>query len=339
MKVVFGEIVFDLGEGFVVGDVFDKVFIWSVDMVVEVYLRLWVYFVFYLFYICFQLFFEQVVVVVYDMGCGIYMYFFEDQWQVDELFECYGLMLVQYFELIGVFEVLGGFVVVYILVVDEWDLEIFEECGVCVLYCFIIYVKFVMLMFLFVFFFEWGIMVGFVIDGLVLNVDMDMFVVVCQIVLFQKYFSFDFVVVFGDMFLCMVMLVGVEIVGFFESGCFEVGGFVDLIFVCMDVVYMMLQYDFVVNFVYLVKGVDVIYMMVDGQWFMCNCELVIFDEEKIVVEVQVRVEVLVEWVWQVCVEVWWLECWGMDFVKIVVLIGLEFIVFVYVDVFCDDVEK
>ncbi|MEM6706052.1 MAG: amidohydrolase [Acidobacteriota bacterium] len=294
MKAALGETVFDPGEGSAVGDALGKALTWDADMAAESHPRLRVYLAPHSPYTCSQPLLEEVVAAAHDTGRGIHTHLSEDQRQVDQSLERYGMTPVQHLESIGAFEVPGGLVAAHTLVVDERDLEILEERRVRVPHCPITYAKLAMPMFSLAPFFERGVTVGLATDGPASNADMDLFAVMRQTALLQKYLSLDPGAVPGDTLLRMATSVGAEIAGFPESGRLEVGAPADLILVRTDVAHMTPRHDLVANLVHSAKGADVTDTMVDGQWLMRNRELVTLDEEKVVAEAQARAEALVE---------------------------------------------
>ena len=293
LKASLGETMFDPGEGTKAGDALDHAKRWNAEIASRGESRVKTYLAPHSPYTCSQPLLEQVVEAAHETAHGIHTHVSEDQRQVDQSLNRYGMSPVQHLEAIGAFDVPGGLVAAHTLVVDERDLEILQEKHVRVPHCPITYAKLAMEMFSIAPLLDRGITVSLATDGPASNADMDMFAVIRQTALMQKYISGDPKAVPGDTLLRMATQVGAQVTGFPESGALEVGAPADLILVRSDVAHMRPMHNLVANLVHSAKGSDVTDSMVDGVWLMRNRVLQTLDEEKILAEAQSRANALV----------------------------------------------
>ncbi len=293
MRASLGATLFDPGAGTEAGDTLDDAVAWNADVASMNHPRLRTFLAPHSPYTCSRELLERVVDAAHASDHGIHTHVSEDQRQVDESLDRYGLTPVQLLDSIGAFDVPGGLIAAHTLVVDGRDVEILAEKAVRVPHCPITYAKLAMPMFPLDPLLEAGVAVSLGTDGPASNADMDMFAVIRQTALMQKYLSGNPAAVPGDTLLRMATQVGAQAMGFPDSGRLVAGAPADFILLRTDVAHMCPQHDLTANLVHSAKGSDVTDTVAHGSFLMREGELVTLDEERILAEAQRRSEALV----------------------------------------------
>lgn len=125
-------------------------------------------------------------------------------------------------------------------------------------------------------------------DGPASNADMDMFAVIRQQVLLEKYTQENPEALPGDRALRMATQNGAQAMGFAGSGVLAEGRPADLILVDFDRPHLRPRHDLIANLVHSAKGADVSDLIVDGRVIMRERVLLTLDEERILYEAERR---------------------------------------------------
>lgn len=235
-------------------------------------------------YICPPDFLERIVEVAHEMGQGIHIHLSETDDQVIQSIERYGVSPVRHLEQLGVFDVPGGCIAAHALAIDVRDTRTLTQKNVSVAHCPITYMKLAMPFPALESRLNAGINVCLGTDGPGSNSDMDMFAVIRQTVLMEKYQSLNPEALPADTALRMATQAGATAMGFKDAGRLEEGAPADFIMVNLDVPHMRPEHSLIANLVHSAKGADVTDVMVDGKWLMRKRELQTLDEEKILAE-------------------------------------------------------
>ena len=123
-------------------------------------------------------------------------------------------------------------------------------------------------------------------DGPASNADMDMFAVIRQQTLLEKYSQEDPEAMPGDTALRMATRNGALAMGFEDSGVLAEGRPADLILVDFNRPHLRPRHDLVANLVHSAKAADVTHVIVNGKLLMRNRELLTLDEERILYEAE-----------------------------------------------------
>ncbi|MBN1119945.1 MAG: amidohydrolase [Anaerolineae bacterium] len=243
-------------------------------------------------YICPPEFLERIVEIAHETGQGIHLHLAEDNQQIEQSLERYGLRPVQHIDRLGVFDVPGGCVAAHCLSLDADDIDILAAKGVYIPHCPITYMKLAMPFPPIKDRLAAGVNMCLGTDGPGSNADMDMFAVIRQAVLSEKYQSRDPESLPGDTALRMAAQNGARALGF-EGGAIEAGAPADLIMVDLDAPHLHPLHSLIANLVHSAKSADITDVMVDGQWLMRNRELQTLDEEKILQEAEAHAQSMV----------------------------------------------
>jgi 5-methylthioadenosine/S-adenosylhomocysteine deaminase len=130
--------------------------------------------------------------------------------------------------------------------------------------------------------------IGLGTDGPASNADMDMFAMIRQQVLLEKYSQENPEALPGDTALRMATQNGAQAMGFGESGLLAAGRPADLILVDFNRPHLRPRHDLIANLVHSAKGADVTHVIVDGRLLMRDRELLTLDEERILHEAERR---------------------------------------------------
>ena len=123
-------------------------------------------------------------------------------------------------------------------------------------------------------------------DGPASNADMDMFAIIRQQVLIEKYSQENPEALPGDTALRMATQTGAQALGFAKSGVLAEGRPADLILVDFNRPHLRPRHDLIANLVHSAKGADVTHTIVNGNLLMRDRELLTLDEEKILYEAE-----------------------------------------------------
>lgn len=244
-------------------------------------------------YICPPNFLERIVEVAHETGQGIHIHLSETDDQVVQSQERYGVSPVRHLEQLGVFDAPGGCVAAHALAIDMRDTRTLVQKNVHVAHCPITYMKLAMLFPALQARLNAGVNVCLGTDGPGSNSDMDMFAVVRQTVLMEKYQALDPEVLPGDSALRMATQAGATAMGFEGAGMLQAGAPADFILVDIDNAHMRPQHSLIANIVHSAKGGDVTDVMVAGKWLMRKRELLTLDEERILVEAEQHAQAMV----------------------------------------------
>ncbi|MFC2030981.1 amidohydrolase [Chloroflexota bacterium] len=294
MKAALSWAVFDAGQGSETSRSIGQTVDWIKTLQKEQHPRIRTYLGPHSPYTCSQKTLGNFVELAHELDQGIHLHLAEDQSQVDQSLERYGLRPVQHLDSIGAFDVPGGCVAGHTLVIDERDTEILVEKEVYTPHCPITYLKLAMPFPSFKDRLEAGVRVPLGTDGPGSNSDMDMFAVIRQTALIHKYQQVDPEMISGDMALRMATQVGAAALGFADSGVIQVGAPADLILVNKDTPHMRPIHNLVANLIHTAKGSDVTDVMVDGRWLMRKRELLTLDEERILYEAEAHAQALIK---------------------------------------------
>jgi len=179
------------------------------------------------------------------------------------------------------------------LALNEPDRDILAEKGVHVAHCPITYMKLAMVFPPLRPRLAAGVRVCLGTDGPGSNNDMDMFAVMRQTALNEKYLMLDPEALPGDTPLRMATQNGARALGFEGMGALVPGAPADLILVNLDAPHMRPIHSLIANLVFAAKGGDVTDVMVDGRWLMRNRELQTLDEARILYEAERHAQAMV----------------------------------------------
>ncbi len=237
-------------------------------------------------YICPPEFLEQIVDLAHQTGQGIHLHLSETEQQAEQSVARFGSRPVQHVDRLGVLDAPGGCVAAHCLAITEEETAILAGKGVYVAHCPITYMKLAMPFPPLAKRLEAGVKVSLGTDGPGSNSDMDMFAVIRQTALSDKYQSLSPEAIPHDTALRMATHNGAAALGFEGAGRLKVGAPADLILVNLDAPHMRPLHNLVANLVHTAKGSDVTDVMVDGRWLMRNRELQTLDEERILFEAE-----------------------------------------------------
>lgn len=244
-------------------------------------------------YICPPDFLSRIVELAHELGQGIHLHLSEDSEQITQSLERHGMRPVQFVDSLGLFDVPGGVVAAHGLALNEPDRDILAEKGVHVAHCPITYMKLAMVFPPLRPRLAAGVRVCLGTDGPGSNNDMDMFAVMRQTALNEKYLMLDPEALPGDTPLRMATQNGARALGFEGMGALVPGAPADLILVNLDAPHMRPIHSLIANLVFAAKGGDVTDVMVDGRWLMRNRELQTLDEARILYEAERHAQAMV----------------------------------------------
>jgi 5-methylthioadenosine/S-adenosylhomocysteine deaminase len=239
-------------------------------------------------YVCPPEFLGRIAEVAHTRGLGVHLHVAESEEQVAQSLARHGRRPVQHVDALGLLDAPGGCVVAHALAVDADDIAVLAARGVHVAHCPITYMKLAMPFPALAARLDAGVRVCLGTDGPASNTDLDMFAVMRQTVLMEKYQTGDPARLPGDAPLRMASRNGAVALGFAGSGSIEVGAAADLILVNLDAPHMRPRHDLVANLVHAAKAADVTDVMVDGRWLMRARVLCTLDEEHILYEAERR---------------------------------------------------
>lgn len=245
-------------------------------------------------YACPPEFLRRIAEIAHERGLGVHLHVAEKEEQVAQSLARHGRRPVQHVDSLGIFDVPGGCVVAHGLAVDEADMAVLAAKGVHVAHCPITYMKLAMPFPALAARLDAGVRVCLGTDGPASNTDLDMFAVMRQTVLMEKYQTGDPARLPGDIPLRMATRNGAAALGFTRSGSIEVGAAADLILVNLDAPHMRPRHDLVANLVHAAKAADVTDVMVDGRWLMRERTLCTLDEDRTLYEAERRALDLVQ---------------------------------------------
>lgn len=236
-------------------------------------------------YICPPEFLAQVAEHAKRTGQAIHIHLSESQEQVENSRGRYGKSPVQELHDLGVFE--GHTVAAHCLAVSDEDMAILAEKNVYVVRTPITYMKLAMpirrrvaeLQ-------KASVKVALGTDGAGSNHDMDMFAVIRQTALLEKYSAEDPEQMAGDLALRMATQVGAQAMGFADSGVIEVSAAADVIIVDFNLPHLRPRHSIIANLVHGAKGADVTHTIVNGQLLMRERQILTLDEKEILLQAE-----------------------------------------------------
>jgi 5-methylthioadenosine/S-adenosylhomocysteine deaminase len=209
----------------------------------------------------------------------IHIHLSESAEQVENSRQNHGKSPVQLLNDLGVLD--GRVVAAHCLALDDADLKILAEKKVFVARTPITYMKLAMPMNRIAALHEAGIAVALGTDGPGSNNDMDMFAVLRQTALLEKYLGEDPEQMAGDLPLRMATQIGAWAMGFEQSGVIEVGAAGDVIIVDFKQAHLYPRHSLSANLVHAAKGGDVTHTIVDGKVLMRERNLTTLNEADI----------------------------------------------------------
>lgn len=239
-------------------------------------------------YVCPPEFLRRVADIARERGLGVHLHVAESEEQVAQSLARHGRRPVQHVDELGLLDAPGGCVIAHGLALDERDMAVLAAKGAHVVHCPITYMKLAMPFPPLAARLQAGVRVCLGTDGPASNADLDMFAVVRQTVLMEKYQTRDPARLPGDAALRMATGNGAAALGFPGSGRIEVGAAADLMLVSLDAPHLRPRHDLVANLVHAAKAADVTDVMVDGRWLMRDRALCTLDEERILYEAERR---------------------------------------------------
>jgi 5-methylthioadenosine/S-adenosylhomocysteine deaminase len=239
-------------------------------------------------YVCPPEFLRRVAEIAHERGLGVHLHVAEREEQVAQSLARHGRRPVQHVDDLGLLDAPGGCVVAHGLALDADDMAVLAARGVHVAHCPITYMKLAMPFPPLAARLDAGVRVCLGTDGPASNTDLDMFAVMRQTVLMEKYQTRDPARLPGDTALRMATRNGAAALGFARSGSIEAGAAADLILVNLDAPHMRPRHDLVANLVHAAKAADVTDVMVDGRWLMRERTLCTLDEDRILYEAERR---------------------------------------------------
>lgn len=125
-------------------------------------------------------------------------------------------------------------------------------------------------------------------DGPASNATMDLFQIMRQQTLLEKYLRLDPEALPGDTPLRMACQTGAQALGFSESGALREGAPADLVLIDFDQPHLRPRHDLIANVVHAATGADVTHVLVDGRLLLRDRVLLTLDEERILYEAERR---------------------------------------------------
>lgn len=231
-------------------------------------------------YICPPEFLKIIVEHAQRMGQAIHIHLAESWEQVENSQARYGKTPVQELRDLGVFE--GHTVAAHCLALTAEDHQILAEKGVFVARTPITYMKLGMPSNTIQDLHQAGIQrVALGSDGVGSNNDMDLFAVMRQAAMFEKYQAANPEQLSGDLPLRLATQQGAAAMGFNASGKIEIGAAADVIIVDFQRPHLQPRHNLIANLVFSAKGGDVTHTIVDGQVLMREGQLTTLNETEI----------------------------------------------------------
>jgi len=230
-------------------------------------------------YICPPEFLKTIVEHGKTMQQAIHTHVAESWEQVEVSRQKHGKTPVAHLNDLGVFD--GHAVAAHCLALTDEDIQILAQKKVFVVRTPITYLKLAMPMNPLKPLLDAGITVALGTDGAGSNNDMDMFAVMRQAAMMEKYLAQDPQQIPGDMALRMATQNGAKAMGFPESGRIEVSAPADVIILDFQKPHLYPRHDLITNLIYCAKGGDVTHTIVDGQLLMRERELLTLNEKEI----------------------------------------------------------
>ena len=237
-------------------------------------------------YVCPPEFLERIAEIAAERGLAVHLHVAESQEQVDNSLARHGQTPVQQLAALGIFD--GRAIAAHALATSDEDRAILAEKGVFVARTPNTYMKLAMPVNPVTELQAAGVRVALGSDGPASNATMDMFQIMRQQVLLEKYLRLDPESLPGDVPLRMACQVGAQALGFSDSGALVEGAPADLILLDFDRPHLRPRHDLIANVVHTAVGADVTHVLVDGHLLMRDRTLLTLDEERILYEAEQR---------------------------------------------------
>ncbi|MFP4321029.1 MAG: amidohydrolase [Anaerolineales bacterium] len=226
-------------------------------------------------YICPPDFLREIARLAEELDQPVHIHLSETQEQIDVSREKYGKTPTEHLYDLGIFA--GRAIAAHGLALTDDDLRILAENDVVIARTPITYMKLAMPMNQITDLQAAGITVTLGSDGPGSNNDMDMFAVMRQATLLEKYLGVDPERLAGDLPLRMATQYGARALGFINSGVIEVGATADVIVVDFNAPHLYPRHDLVAHLVHSAKAGDVRHTIVDGKVLMRDRQLLTLD--------------------------------------------------------------
>jgi 5-methylthioadenosine/S-adenosylhomocysteine deaminase len=237
-------------------------------------------------YVCPPEFLVRVAELASQYNLPVHLHVSESREQVENSRQRQGVTPVEHLHRLGVFD--HPTIAAHCLALTDTDMPVLADKGVFVARTPITYMKLAMPVRTPVSSLHAaGITrIGLGTDGPASNADMDMFAMIRQQVLLEKYSQENPEALPGDAALRMATRNGAQAMGFSESGILAEGRPADLILVDFNRPHLRPRHDLIANLVHSAKGADVTHVIVDGRLLMRDRELITLDEERILYEAE-----------------------------------------------------
>ncbi len=237
-------------------------------------------------YVCPPEFLERIAEIAAGRGLAVHLHVAESQEQVDNSLARHGQTPVQQLAALGIFD--GRAIAAHALAISDEDRALLAEKGVFVARTPNTYMKLAMPVNHVTDLQAAGVRVALGSDGPASNATLDMFQIMRQQVLLEKYLRLDPESLPGDTPLRMACRVGAQALGFSDSGALVEGAPADLILLDFDRPHLRPRHDLIANVVHTAVGADVTHVLVDGRLLMRDRVLLTLDEERILHEAEQR---------------------------------------------------
>jgi len=237
-------------------------------------------------YVCPPEFLARIAALAAERDLAVHLHVAESAEQVENALARHGQTPVQQLAALGLFD--GRAIAAHALALRNEDRAILGEKGVFVARTPNTYMKLAMPVNHVTDLRAAGVRVALGSDGPASNATMDLFQIMRQQVLLEKYLRLDPEALPGDTPLRMACQTGAEALGFADSGVLREGAPADLILLDFDQPHLRPRHDLIANVVHTATGADVTHVLVDGRLLMRDRVLLTLDEERILYEAERR---------------------------------------------------
>lgn len=237
-------------------------------------------------YVCPPDFLARIAQIAAERGLPVHLHVAESQEQVENSLARHGQTPVQQLAALGIFD--GHVIAAHALALSDADRAILAEKGVFVARTPNTYLKLAMPINHVTDLHAAGVRVALGSDGPASNATMDLFQIMRQQALLEKYLRLDPESLPGDTPLRMACQTGAQALGFPESGSLREGAPADLLLLDFDAPHLRPRHDLIANVVHTATGADVTHVLVDGRLLLRDRVLLTLDEERILYEAERR---------------------------------------------------
>lgn len=237
-------------------------------------------------YVCPPEFLARIAQIAAERDLPVHLHVAESQEQVENSLARHGQTPVQQLAALGIFD--GRAIAAHALALDDADRAILAETGVFVARTPNTYLKLAMPVNHVTDLRAAGVRVALGSDGPASNATMDLFQIMRQQTLLEKYLRLDPEALPGDTPLRMACQTGAQALGFSESGALREGAPADLVLIDFDQPHLHPRHDLIANVVHAATGADVTHVLVDGRLLLRDRVLLTLDEERILYEAERR---------------------------------------------------